>query len=130
MSLAYLARLYPNELICDMAETYHVYDWRALPGRLAATLAAGLREDSRVKMAAAGQKVRTETLLGAICADALRVQIWQNSRDGMKGKNPPSSIVEKLLEMPTSNDSGEGFAESAEFMAWRNSMLGGGDNGV
>ncbi len=130
MSLAYLARLYPNELICDMAETYHVFDWRALPGRLAAALAAGLREGSRVKMAAAGQKVSTGTLLSAICADALRVRIWQNSRDGMRGKNPPSSIVEMLLEVSADKDSGEGFAESAEFMAWREKMLGGGDNGV
>ena len=41
MSLAYMARLYPDMLVCDMAETYSVLDWRVLPATLAATLANG-----------------------------------------------------------------------------------------
>ena len=42
-----MAALAPDELVCDMAETYHVLDWRALGLPLAATLAGGLRETSR-----------------------------------------------------------------------------------
>ena len=34
-----MAALAPDELVCDMAETYHVLDWRALGLPLAATLA-------------------------------------------------------------------------------------------
>ena len=63
MILAHMAAQYPEELTCDMAETYHVLDWRALGLPLAATLAAGLRENSRTRMALAGAKVPTETLL-------------------------------------------------------------------
>lgn len=126
MSLAYCARLYENELVCDMAEVYHVLDWRSLPARLAATLVAGLRDNTRVKMAAAGRKISAETLLSAVCADALRIRVWQSSKDGVKGKNPPESLLELLIAgNKPSSDKAEGFADSAEFMAWREKMLGG-----
>ena len=36
-----MAALAPDELVCDMAENYHVLDWRALGLPLAATLAGG-----------------------------------------------------------------------------------------
>ena len=39
MILAHMAAQYPEELTCDMAETYHVLDWRALGLPLAATAA-------------------------------------------------------------------------------------------
>ena len=37
-----------DDLICDMAEVYHIYDMRALPLRKLAVLACGLSADSRV----------------------------------------------------------------------------------
>lgn len=37
-----------DALICDLAETYRVLDYRALPVELLATLAAGLRQDARI----------------------------------------------------------------------------------
>ena len=66
-----MAALAPDELVCDMAETYHVLDWRALPLRLAATLAAGLPETSRSLRKAAGRTVDFETELLAYAADRL-----------------------------------------------------------
>ena len=39
-----------SALICDFAETYHIYDYRALPVSYAATLAYGLRCDSRIRL--------------------------------------------------------------------------------
>jgi len=39
-----------DALICDFAETYHIYDYRGLPAANAATLAAGLRGNSRIRM--------------------------------------------------------------------------------
>lgn len=54
MTLAVMYAHYHDELVCDMAETYHVFDLRALPVETLATLAVGLRENSRVKMKMAG----------------------------------------------------------------------------
>ena len=40
MTLALLAGRCEDELICDMAETYHVLNWRELPLKTAAILAS------------------------------------------------------------------------------------------
>jgi len=38
-----------DALICDLAETYHIFNYRELPPSLAATLSVGLKDDSRIK---------------------------------------------------------------------------------
>ena len=60
-----------DELACDLAETYGILDYRGLPARRLAVLAAGLREDSRIKLRMSGARVPLETLLLASIADAL-----------------------------------------------------------
>lgn len=45
-----MKKQYEDELICDMAESYRIYDYRALKARYAATLALGLRPHSRVML--------------------------------------------------------------------------------
>lgn len=65
-----------NALICDMAETYKVFDLRALPVPMLATLAAGLRDDSRIKIKLSGARAATDTLLLASIADALNFLAW------------------------------------------------------
>lgn len=66
LTLIWMLRTDRDALICDLAETYGIFDYRALPVPLLATLASGLREDSRIKMRLSGQTVtRTEMLLAA-----------------------------------------------------------------
>lgn len=113
-----------------MAETYHVLDWQALPATLAATLAAGLRDDSRVKMAAAETAVSVDTLLLATCADALKLLIWQNTKDGSRGRNPPKMMLDAIAPAKNKPADTVGFDSPAEFMVWRKSILNrGGTNG-
>ena len=56
---------FPDELTCDMAETYGIFDIKRVPASLAATLAVGLRDDSRVMMAKRGAIVDNKTILMA-----------------------------------------------------------------
>ena len=84
-------------LICDLAETYHILDWRALP---LAALSAGLREDSRIKMKIAGMKADQDTLLLAAAVDRLSLLMWAKTKDGQKGRNPPKSIFDELTRRP------------------------------
>lgn len=86
-----------DSFICDMAETYGVFDWRALPLRLAATLAAGLPGSSRSMRKLAGTEYSTDTLLLASAVDNLAMLVWLNSSDGAKGHNRPQSILEALI---------------------------------
>lgn len=86
-----------DALICDFAETYHVLDWRKLPVRLAATLAAGLPETSRIRMKMAGIKTTTQLLMQAAMVDRLSLLIWMQTKDGQKNRRRPTSIAQVLL---------------------------------
>ena len=108
-------------LICDFAETYHVFDWRSLPVRTAATLAIGLGEDSRIMRKLSGVPVTVETLLLATIADALHILVWQNTKDGTKGRNRPALIAEKLIQTPKEET---GFNTVDDFRKWREEMIG------
>lgn len=72
-----------------MAETYGVFDIKRVPVQLLATLAVGLRDDSRVKRAKTDTKVDDATFLLAVIADNLRVITWRMTEDGQNGINPP-----------------------------------------
>lgn len=47
-----------DALICDLAETYQIYDYRQLPAYQVAVFSYGLRDDSRIKV----RNVRAECL--------------------------------------------------------------------
>ena len=89
-----------NALICDMAETYHIYDYKQLRPMLAAILAVGLPDDSRIKRKLSGQKHTTQTVLLACIADSLRFIAWTKTKDAQKNVNRPKSILEELTAEP------------------------------
>lgn len=61
-------------MICDLAETYHIYDYRALPVRTLAELVCGLRDDSRVMQKISGLPDRLHLM--AYIADRLTNIAW------------------------------------------------------
>ena len=85
-----------DALTCDLAETYRIYDRHAVPVRLLATLACGLRDDSRIKMRLAGTRISLDTMLRAVIADRLSFLAWARTKDGEKNRNRPASILEAL----------------------------------
>ena len=113
-----------DALICDMAQYYHILDYEAIPCRLAATLAAGLPEESRSKMGLSGQRLSTERLLLATAADRLGWLVWAQTEDGRKGRNRPQSIVE-ALRGESKEDKYEAFSSGAAFEAARAALLRG-----
>lgn len=72
MILADMVTEYPDELTCDMAETYGIFDIKRVPARLLATLAVGLRDDSRVKRAKSKTIVDDTVIMLAYIVDLLR----------------------------------------------------------
>lgn len=85
-----------DALICDLAETYHIYDYRALPARKVAILANGLRDDSRIKMKMGGQILTLEQTMLCSIYDRVALLLWINSKDGSKGTNRPKSVLHEL----------------------------------
>lgn len=115
MILAGMIRESETALICDLAETYGVMDYRALPLKTVAALSAGLQEDSRIRMRISGQKAPTEILLAAAMVDRLSDLVWMMTRDGQKGRNRPESILQKLTAGEKKKDDLLAFRTAAEF---------------
>lgn len=111
-----------DAVVCDFAETYHIYDFRSLPLRYAATLAYGFREDSRIKILLSGQRVSTGTMLEAAAVDALNLLVWMKTKDGAKNRNRPASIVETLTATQTESEV-VGFDNSAAFDRAYNELI-------
>lgn len=117
-----MIRLDEDALICDFAETYHIYDYRSLPLKLAATLSAGLREDSRIKMRMADAPVTQDTLLLAMIAD--RIEYFRYSF-ASKGKREPLSLVELLCSKDKKKKKNVvGFKSAEDFEAARRRIIG------
>lgn len=100
--------------MCDLAETYHIFNYRELPCKTVALFSCGLRENSRTKKKLLGEKVNTEEMLLAIIADRLGTLVWFNSEDGAKQRNRPKSILASLAgeeeeKKVQAFDSGEDF---------------------
>lgn len=87
-----------DALICDLAETYRIYDYRQLPLLQVAVFAYGLRDDSRIKKIISNQVVSLDTLLFASMVDRLSLSLWLQTTDGQKGTNRPNSIVDHLTK--------------------------------
>lgn len=106
-----------DALICDLAETYGVFDYRALPVPLLATLAAGLRGESRIKRKLAGVKLSRLEMLAAAAVDKLSALAWLHSEDGRKGENRPKSVLAILLGEEPKENPVEGFDTADAFEA-------------
>lgn len=104
-----------DALICDFAETYHIYNIYGMPVQYIATLAIGLRDDSRIKNKLNGLTVDVKTLLLAHLVDNTAINIWMKTEDAQHGRNKPKSIVESLTadesKKPMPFESGADFDE-------------------
>lgn len=113
-----------DALICDLAETYHIYDYRRLPPLTVAVFSLGLRENSRIKMKLSGQTVPLETMLLAGIYDRLSMLVWFQTKDGQKGLNRPTSLISLLLKKEQENDI-VAFSSGEEFEKERRRLIGG-----
>lgn len=73
-----------DALVCDLAETYQIYDYKQLPLNQVAVFAYGLRDDSRIKQMMSDQIVPLETTLLASIVDRLSLSLWLQTKDGIR----------------------------------------------
>ena len=115
-----------DALICDLAETYQIYDYKQLPLNQVAVFAYGLRDDSRIKQMMSDQIVPLETTLLASIVDRLSLSLWLKTKDGQKGVNRP----ETRDKLRTKNNKEEGdkrdylvFESGEDFENYRKALL-------
>lgn len=112
-----------NALICDLAETYHIYDYKELPLTRVAIFAIGLRNDSRIKMKMSDQLVPMETLLLAGISDRLSVLLWRQTKDGQKGRNMPTMVMDTLTIKGSKESDVIVFSSGEDYEKTRNAIL-------
>ncbi len=117
-----------DALICDLAETYHIYDYRSLSPKMAAIFSCGLRDDSRIKLKLANSKYPMELLLDVLTYDAVNWLRWSRSKAAHDGEKPPERIYDKLLgiDKDTKDSDVVAFDSPEEFEAARKRILEGG----
>ena len=121
MALASMVALDEDALICDLAETYGVFNYRALPLQTAATLGIGLSYNSRIKQKMNGITVSFDTFLLAQIVDNLSMLCWLQSEDGAKNRNRPQMLTAKLRREDEIDRAQ--FADADAFEAVRSQLL-------
>lgn len=127
-----MIKLDEDALICDLAETYQIYDYRQLPLLKVAVFSCGLSENSRIKMRMSNQIIPMETLLLAGLSDKISVLLWTKTKDGQKGRNRPPMILDAFNQNKTKQretvvfNSGEDFEERRKELL-KQATSGGGD---
>lgn len=113
-------------LICDLAETYGIYDYRSLPVRTVATLSVGLREDSRIKTKLRGGRADydNKVLIGMVYDRLTDILAYL----GAFKKNKPASIAYKLMniEEGKAKDGIVAYSSAEAFERARNKIVDGG----
>lgn len=107
-------RGYKHQIICDLAETYHIYDFMSYKPSYIYVLVSGLRNDSRLKMAMEEQNIDTQTILSALAVDYLALLAWFKTKEAQKNRNRPESIYEKLMN-PVKKKPTKGFNSAEDF---------------
>lgn len=115
-----------DALICDLAETYQVYDYKQLPLQTVAVFAYGLKDDSRIKQLLSDQIAPVERVLLASMVDRLSMLLWIQSKDGQKGVNRPASIADQLIKRDKSENDEKDylvFESGEDFENYRKALL-------
>lgn len=104
-----------DALICDLAETYQIFNYRQLPADLVAVFSVGLRENSRIKMAMSDEKLTVDQMLLAGILDSFSILLWSKTKDAQNGINQPKSIIDTTNSNQnqeiTSFENGEDFMQ-------------------
>lgn len=105
---------YKDELICDLLETYHIFDYHGVPVKLLCTLCSGLGPDSRIGMKLSGRKAPMNTILLAMIYDYFAGADKDHVR-----------ILPNFLEEEEDEENVRTFMTGAEYEEARRKALGG-----
>lgn len=109
-----------DAFICDMAETYHIFDYKSMPLRTVATLAAGLPKDSRIRRKITGAKERDDMLMLALIHDRIMDILKYITGSEVE----PVHIYDRIME--TNKKPATGFGSPEEYEEARKKFVKGG----
>ena len=116
-----------DALICDLAETYGVFDYRSLPVKLVATFAVGLRDTSRIKTKLNGLERPLDEYMLAAIYDVVNWIRWSKTKDAENGSNMPGRILDIFFgntDDQTGVDEYELYDSPEAYEQARNELIG------
>lgn len=112
-----------DAVLCDLAQCYGIFDIHSVPAATVARLAAGLPPESRIMRHFRKQEqLPLDTLLLAAIADRLGILAWMQTKDGMKGRRQPQSILQGILRQEERQQTVV-FSSPEEFEAARERIM-------
>lgn len=111
-----------DSLICDLAETYQIYDMRELSPFRVATFSCGLRDTARIRQRMAGIDYNLDSLLLATCADNLQFLSWCQTENAAKNINRPKSLLSTFMGQEQGSDN-LSFDTAEDFENCRKAMI-------
>ena len=108
-----------DDLICDLAETYGIFNYKSLPVQLVAVFSYGLREDARIwKKLTEVRNVDREIMVSIL--DNLNWLVWAQTEDGAHNRNRPESLYKKMFGKDSEGASDiESYSSPEEYkQAW------------
>lgn len=118
-----MIKLDEDALICDLAEAYHIFDYKQLPAYRVAVFSLGLSDSSRIKLKLTDRTVDFETMLLAGIFDKVSMLFWSKTKDAEKNKNRPTSVVEMLNGKQENQSKVVSFESGKDFEANRQRTL-------
>ena len=117
-----------EELICDLAETYNIYDYKSLPVDKVAVFSVGLRADSRIYRKMSGHPISdfSERLL-ALILDGINGLCYGLS--SKKGETPDSVYALLFKHGEDQKSDVMSFESGEEFEETRRRILNGYETG-
>ena len=82
-------------MMCDLAETYHIFNYRQLPVEMVAVFVWGLPEKARVWKKFGYKDIDRQLL--ALIYDNLNWLVWAQTEDGANNMNKPKRLYDKLF---------------------------------
>lgn len=122
MFLAFALNKYEEEIICDLAQTYHIYDYKKHKPSFIAILVKGLEDDSRLRVRVNKLQTKPSLVLQAGIIDRLNILIWQNTKDGAKNRNKPKPLLPSNEEKEKDRNY-KVYADSKSFEKERKKLL-------
>lgn len=109
-------------LICDLAETYGIYEHEKLPARKVAIFACGLGKDARIIRKMTDNRVTYDEVMQAVIVDRLNWLCWSKTKDAKNGWNRPESLAKRLMQ-PPKKEKLQGSPTAEAFMEWRKKFI-------
>lgn len=116
-------------MVCDLAETYNIYNYEQLPVERAAVFVCGLREDARIWRVFGYKDIDRE--IQTMIYDKLNWIAWTKTEAAQDGQAPPERLFDKLFGEPKENpDAAMQFDSPEDFKrAWERITHGNNDRG-